>query len=168
MKKVIKLSESDLTRIVKRVIKESGYQGIKNDLEYESGIYSIAEKLANEIYNFIETKNQLKSILRGDSYEYNKSSVFKNLFKKFTIIAKKMESLQKLLSLFEEREMILTKSDLGDYGFEISDLLDSLEDSYNEVEELKDITTDEDVLGFLEEYENNINEIVDLLDNIPN
>ena len=62
MKKIIKLTESDLSRIVKRVIKESGYQGIKNDLEYESGIYSIAEKLANEIYNFIETKNQLKSV----------------------------------------------------------------------------------------------------------
>jgi hypothetical protein len=166
MKKVIRLTESDLTRIVRRVIKESGFQGIKNDLEDEGGLYDIGHKIGNEIYNFIETKNQFKAMLKGDSYEFNKSRVFKTIVFEMSRLYTKMTKLKKLISLFEEKDMKLTKSDLGDYGFDISDLLDELESHYNNVGELKDLASDDEVMEFLDEYENTINDIVELLDSI--
>jgi hypothetical protein len=166
MKRIIRLTESDLTRIVKRVIEEGGFQGIKNDLEYDGGLYDIGNKIGNEIYNFIETKNQFKAILKGDSYEFNKSRIFKTIVFETSRLFTKMNKLKKLISLFEERDMKLTKSDLGDYGFDISDLLDELESHYNKVGELKDLTTDDEFMGFLNDYENTINNIVELLDSI--
>jgi hypothetical protein len=166
MKKIIRLTETDLTRIVRRVIEEGGFQGIKNDLEHEGGLHDIGHKIGNEIYNFIETKNQFKAMLKGDSYEFNKSRVFKTIVFEMSRLYTKMTKLKKLISLFEEKDMKLTKSDLGDYGFDISDLLDELESHYNKVGELKDLASDDEVMEFLDGYENTINDIVELLDSI--
>ena len=47
------------------------------------------------------------------------------------------------------------------------DLLNDLEKRYNEIDELKDLVDDKDLIIDLEVYEKNLNEIVDLLHEIP-
>lgn len=159
--------KSELSKMLKKQIKESGYQGIKNDLEYETGIHDIADKLLGELLNFNETLIQLKSIFKGNSYEFNKSKSSKQLMRKIGDMYKKTIALKKLISLFEEKDMKITKSDLGDYGFEIEELLNDLEERYNEIDEFRNITDDEDLIVGLDDYENNLNNIIDVLYEIP-
>lgn len=167
MKKVIRLTESDLTRIVKRVIEEGGYQGIKNDLEYQTGIHDIVDTILTGLVKVTGSIMRLKSIIKGDSYNFEKIGVSDKLLRIGANQFKKLKALEKLIFLFEERGMKITKSDLGDYGFEIEELLNDLEKGYDEIDELKNIVDDEDLIIGLEDYENNLNEIVDLLYEIP-
>jgi hypothetical protein len=167
MKKIIRLTESDLTRIVKRVINEGGYQGIKNDLEYSSGINNVAELIITKLVKAFTFMVRLKDIIKGDSYDFEKIDVAERLLKKSTRAFTKFSKLKKLLSLFEERGMVITKSDLGDYGLDIEGLLNNLESSYNEINELKDITDDKDLINDLDIYESTLNDIVELLYNLP-
>ncbi len=167
MKRIIKLTETDLTRIVKRVISEGGYEGIKRDLEHVGGIYDIGQQIGDGIDNFRQTKKQLKAILMGDGYEFHKSGILKVILREISVLYTKLVKLRKLVSLFEERDMKLTKSDLGDYGFEIYDLLDMLNSHYDKVNELKDSASDDEIMRYLNSYERTLDKTVELLDSIP-
>ena len=72
MKKIIRLTESDLTRIVKRVIEEGGYQGIKNDLEYQTGIHDIGDAIMSGLTKVTASIMRLISMAKGDSSYYKK------------------------------------------------------------------------------------------------
>jgi len=167
MKKVIRLTESDLTRIVKRVIKEGGFQGIKNDLEYEEGLHNITKYLLKKIIKFRDTINKLKSILKGSSYDFKKTEFFMDFVENTNDFYLKIEMFKKLISIFKERDMKLTKRDINDYGFDLSEMLNDLEDRYNEIDEFKNLTDDEEILSLLDKYENEANILVDLLYEIP-
>jgi len=167
MKKIIRLTESDLTGIVKRVIEEGGYQGIKNDLEYQTGIHDIGDAIMSGLTKVTASIMRLISMAKGDSSYYKKINISEKLLRKSLDTFKKLKNLKKLISLFEERGMAINKSDLGDYGFDIETLLNDLDVRYNEIEEFKNLVDDQDLINDLEDYENNLNEIVDLLYEIP-
>lgn len=70
MKKTIKLTESDLTRLVKQIIIESA-EGIDDFINTISNKYEISEELKSEILNTIESsgckKISIKPIKMGDA-----------------------------------------------------------------------------------------------------
>ena len=107
MKKVIRLTESDLTRIVKRVIKESGYRAKFGDANYwiddegnhfyydkdleNTGYYEFDYDPYTEIENFEDMPEDIKKRLFGggndgrtfyDAYK-NKHGNFKYSRKKY-------------------------------------------------------------------------------------
>ena len=59
MKKIIRLTESDLTRIVKRVIQEEGYPRLIDPSQFEFNDYNVKpfDDLLTTKYNFEYLKN---------------------------------------------------------------------------------------------------------------
>jgi hypothetical protein len=168
MKKIVRLTENDLTRIVKRVIREGGYSGIKNELKYDKGLLDITTGLMSATLRFGETIRKIKAMLSGDTFDYYKSNVILSLSKKINQIFKRVKLLERLIRSFNEREMVLSKSDLDDYGFDLSKFLDDLSSRYDELYDLKNMTDDEELLDMLRTYEEDMNTLVDLLYEIPN
>ena len=80
---------------------------------------------------------------------------------------KRLTLLERLIRSFKERDMSFSKSDLDDYGFNLSKFLDDLQSRYDEIDELRDLTDDEGILEILDGYEEDINKLVDLLYEIP-
>jgi len=78
-----------------------------------------------------------------------------------------LKLLEILIRSFKERDMSFSKSDLDDYGFNLSKFLDDLQSRYDEIDELRDLTDDEGILEILDGYEEDINKLVDLLYEIP-
>jgi hypothetical protein len=167
MKKIVRLTESDLTRIVKRVIKEGGYDGIKNELIYDKGLLDVTTGLMSTILRFGETIRKVKAILTGNSFDYYKSNIVLSLSKRINQTFKRVKLLERLIRSFNEREMMLSKSDLDDYGFDLSKFLDDLSSRYDELYNLKNMTDDKELLDMLRTYEEDMNTLVDLLYEIP-
>ena len=167
MKKIIRLTESDLTRIVKRVINEGGYQGIKNELIHDKGLLDFTTTVMHALLSLGGTIKKVKSLLKGDIFGIYQTNIALALSRKITVMMKRLTLLERLIRSFKEREMTLSKSDLDDYGFNLSKFLDDLQSRYDEIDELRDLTDDEGILEILDGYEEDINKLVDLLYEIP-
>jgi hypothetical protein len=166
MKKIIRLTESDLTRIVKRVMNEGGYPSIEKEMRTHrmatkgtTGLFGMVSKL---MIGF----GKLKAMLKGDSFEHAQYKIGSELMDDFLSLRETFSILKKLVSSFEKRGMKLRKSDFEDYDIDLEDLLNSLEKIYDKVRELEVMVEDEATIKNLAVLEKSLDKIVDLLDNI--
>ena len=166
MKKVVRLTERDLTRIVKRVINEGGYQGIKNELDHTQGLIEIASGFLMLKRNLEHSLHKMLSIITNNPYGVVTADYDRLMTKKVTNLVKTFQRLKKLISIYEQKEMTLSKSDLEDYGVDINTLLSDLEKSYEEISHVRDITDDENTISNMNRYEKLIDDIVEKLDSI--
>jgi|LakMenEpi03Aug12_release.lakeMendotaPanAssembly.Ray.scaffolds.fasta_scaffold839263_1 hypothetical protein len=167
MKKVIRLTETDLTRIVKRVIEEGGYDGIKKELKVRRISSNLAGKMVHNITKLILGFKKLKSNLQNDITEYNFSTAAKGLLNDFSKMSLTLIKLKEFMLVFDERGMRLHKSDFEDYDVNLEEILDDLEKCYDKIRELEEIVDDKDILGLINGLEEKVDEIVELLYNIP-
>lgn len=70
MKRVIKLTERDLTRIVRRVMNEDRYPSVEKDLKVRKTANNITMGLFNGIGKMMIAFGKFKSMLNGDSFEH--------------------------------------------------------------------------------------------------
>jgi CII-binding regulator of phage lambda lysogenization HflD len=166
MKKIIRLTESDLTRIVKRVMNEGGYESIEKEMKNRS----IASKGATGLFGMISKLmigfGKFKSMLKGDSFEYAQYKVASKLMDDFLDLRETLSILKQLVSSFEKRDMKLRKSDFEDYDIDLESLLNKLSEIYDKIRELEEMTDDDATIKNLNALEKLLDKIVDLLDNI--
>jgi hypothetical protein len=81
MKKIVRLTESDLSRIVKRVIRESKSYDVNNLEELKNEIKTIYDYFENEVEEMVENDGSLSPEVAGeflDTLEYYIGKVFDN------------------------------------------------------------------------------------------
>jgi hypothetical protein len=166
MKKIVRLTESDLTRIVKRVMNEGGYESIEKEMKNRR----IASKGATGLFGMISKLmigfGKFKSMLKGDSFEYAQYKVASVLMDDFLDLRETLSILKQLVSSFEKRDMKLRKSDFEDYDIDLESLLNKLSEIYDKVRELEEMVEDDATIKNLNALERSLDKIVDLLDNI--
>jgi hypothetical protein len=166
MKRIIKLTESDLTRIVKRVMNEGGYGSIEKEMKNRR----IASKGATGLFGMISKLmigfGKFKSMLKGDSFEHAQYEVASELMDDFLDLRETLSILKQLVSSFEKRDMKLRKSDFEDYDIDLEFLLNKLSDLYDKIRELEEMTDDEMTIKNINVLERSLDKIVDLLDKI--
>jgi len=166
MRKIIKLTESDLTRIVKRVMNEGGYASIEKEMKNRR----IASKGATGLFGMIGKLmigfGKLKTMLKGDSFEHAQYEVASELMDDFLDLRETLSILKQLVSSFEKRDMKLRKSDFEDYDIDLEFLLNKLSELYDKIRELEEMAEDDATIKNLGVLERSLDKIVDLLDSI--
>jgi hypothetical protein len=166
MRKIIKLTESDLTRIVKRIINEGGYASIEKEMKTSRMASKGVTGLFGMIGKLMIGFGKLKTMLKGDSFEHAQYEVASELMDDFLDLRETLSILKQLVSSFEKRDMKLRKSDFEDYDIDLEFLLNSLEKIYDKVRELEEMAEDDATIKNLGVLERSLDKIVDLLDSI--
>jgi hypothetical protein len=166
MKKIVRLTESDLTRIVKRVINEGGYASIEKEMKNRriasKGVTGLVGMISKLMIGF----GKFKSMLKGDSFEHAQYKVASVLMDDFLDLRETLSILKQLVSSFEKRDMKLRKSDFEDYDIDLESLLNKLSEIYDKIRELEEMVEDDATIKNLNALEKLLDKIVDLLDNI--
>ena len=166
MKRIIRLTESDLTRIVKRVMNEGGYPSIEKEMKNRRIASKGATGLLGMIGKLMIGFGKLKATLKGDSFEHAQYKIGSVLMDDFLDLRETLSILKQLVSSFEKRDMKLRKSDFEDYDIDLESLLNKLSEIYDKVRELEEMVEDDETIKNLNALENSWDKIVDLLDNI--
>jgi hypothetical protein len=166
MKKVIRLTESDLTRIVKRVINEGGYESVKKDLKVRKTANNITMGLFNGIGRMMIAFGKLKTMIKGDSFEHSQYKVAEGLMDDFIKMKKTLSTIKQLVKSYKEKDVKLHKSDFEDYDIDLNEILNDLESAYDKVRDLEDLVEDDVTIRNLKALEKSVDAVVELLDSI--
>ena len=168
MKKIIRLTESDLTRIVKRVINEDRYPSVEKDLRLRKKANNITMGLFNGIGKMMIAFGKFKSMLKGDSFEHAQYKVAEGMMDDFMRMKKTLSTLKQLVRSYKEKGVKLYKSDFEDYDIDLNEILNDLESVYDKIRDLEDYAEDEATERNLKALEKTVDEVVELLDSIDN
>jgi hypothetical protein len=166
MKKIVRLTESDLTRIVKRVINEAGYPSVKKDLKVRKTASNITMAIFNGVGRMMIAFGKLKTMIKGDSFEHGQYKVAEDLMDDFIKMKKTLSVLKQLVRSYNEKGVKLHKSDFEDYDIDLNGLLNDLESAYDKVRDLEDLAEDDATIKNIKALEKSVDEVVELLDSI--